>query len=153
VVVVERGHYESASVDVLSSETLLQLEDLGLRECFSTIQPTACPAIRSAWGHRDLVDRDFICNPYGPSWSVQRHRLDSMLAKAARQAGAIVVSQARPRSVDRTAAGWRLTTDTPSGPVTVHSELLVDASGPGASIARMLAVRRLVVSSLTAWSP
>lgn len=143
--VVERGSYSDGSrADILPSEVQLQLKGLNLWSRFCNVPPMPCHAIRSAWGHDTLVDRDFIRNAYGSSWCVHRIGFDRMLVDAARRAGAVVWTLAIPRHLSRQRGWWRLMVDTPRGTLAVLSRVLVDASGSGASIARMLSVKRLV---------
>ncbi len=104
--------------------------------------PTPCHAIQSAWGDRHLRERHFIRNVYGSGWCVHRSWFDSLLAECAREIGSVVVTQARPLHLSRRCGEWRVDVATPSGNFTVRSEFLVDASGAGASLARMLGARR-----------
>ena len=49
------------------------------------------PGIASAWGQAELYDNDFIVNPHGPGWHVDRRRFDAMLARAAEESGVEVL--------------------------------------------------------------
>jgi hypothetical protein len=43
--------------------------------------------IQAAWGSAELFDTDFIFNPYGTGWHLDRRRFDAMLASHADQCG------------------------------------------------------------------
>jgi flavin-dependent dehydrogenase len=143
--VIERGsHPDRSSADILPSEVQLQLKELGLWSRFRRAPRMSCHAIRSAWGQDAPADRDFIRNPYGAGWCVRRSSFDRLLVDAARRAGAAVLTEAVPRHLSKERGWWRLIVDTPRRTSAILSRVLVDASGPGASVARMLSVRRLV---------
>lgn len=153
VLIVERGQYqEKSEVDVLSPEIQIELRRLGLWDRFTLARPMRCEAIQSAWGHRQITEQHFIRNPYGSGWCVRRSWLDALLFEHARDAGSAVVTQARPIRLSRTGGEWRLDVETPSEGFTVRSTFLVDASGRGASLARMLGVRRLVLDRMVGLS-
>ena len=143
VLVLERGWYgDRSAIDVLTPEIRVELSRLGIWDRFTAADPTPCHAIQSAWGDDGVRERHFIRNPHGCGWSVRRCWLDSLLAHCARDAGAIFLTHARPVRVARAGAEWRLHVETPSGAFTARSDFLVDASGAGAALARMLGARR-----------
>ena len=49
------------------------------------------PGIASSWGGPNLYENDFIVNPYGPGWHLDRRRFDLMLAHAAQASGVEVL--------------------------------------------------------------
>lgn len=151
--VVERGRFdERPDVDVLSPEVQMELRRLGLWERFTAGAPLPCHAIESAWGRRQVREQHFIRNPYGAGWCVSRGWLDGFLAQQARDAGAGVLTQARVTQLARTGSQWRVGIEAAAGHRTVLCDFLVDASGPGASVARMLGVERMTVDRLVGLS-
>ncbi|MCF4129934.1 NAD(P)/FAD-dependent oxidoreductase [Methylobacterium sp. SyP6R] len=92
----------------------------------------------SAWGSDALEATDFLRDPDGPGWLLDRARFDADLRAAAREAGA-VLHPARLRAVERRDGVWRVSTD--DGAV-LGAAWLVDATGRSAALARRLGARR-----------
>ena len=93
----------------------------------------------SAWGSDTLEATDFICDPDGPGWRLDRARFDDDLREAARAAGA-VAHVARLRASGRCDQGWRVRGD--DGAV-LRAADLVDATGRAAAVVRRLGGSRL----------
>ena len=92
----------------------------------------------AAWNSAALVATDFIRDPYGPGWRLDRARFDADLRAAA--AGAGVTSRgAHVRDLGRQDAGWRIGFDDGS---VEHARWIVDATGRRSALARKLGVRR-----------
>jgi flavin-dependent dehydrogenase len=92
----------------------------------------------SVWGSSDPVYRDFLAEPDGPSWRLDRDLFESDLVGAARAAGASVQAQA-VRDVHREVDGWRLQLRNEGQ---VKARWLIDASGRAALVARRFGARR-----------
>jgi len=89
VTILERSRYEKFRVgETLPPEARLPLTVLGVWEEFLADQHVESPGIAFAWGGPNLYDNDFIVNPCGPGWHIDRRRFDLMLARAAAAAGA-----------------------------------------------------------------
>jgi 2-polyprenyl-6-methoxyphenol hydroxylase-like FAD-dependent oxidoreductase len=163
VIVLERSHYESTRIgETLPPEVKRPLTALGMWERFLADGPVGSPGIASAWGQAELYDNDFIVNPRGPGWHVDRRCFDSMLACAAEARGVEVLRGARGISVSQ-AARFRDVVGTPAGGLSAtwrvgavvaaqqlerRAALLVDATGRSASPARHLAGHRIVCDRL-----
>jgi flavin-dependent dehydrogenase len=80
-------------------------------------------ANRSAWGSAKLESADFVFNPLGHGWQVERAALDAALLRAVRELGVRVVER-------------RLRTSP-------HARFVLDATGRSAVIARSRGARRL----------
>ncbi len=107
VVVVERSAYDGMRVgETLPPESRLLLEDLGVWDRFQDGGHSPSPGILAAWGRAEPYDNDFILNPYGCGWRVDRSRFDSMLASSARDAGAAVLTASAVDRCGRAAGGW-----------------------------------------------
>lgn len=92
----------------------------------------------SAWGSEDIQHNDFIMDPSGTGWHLDRARFDADLRTAARQAGTNFLS-GLVDSIAATDFGWRVQCEGH----TIESRWIVDATGRVASIARQLgAVRK-----------
>ena len=88
VMVLERSRYESVRVgETLPPDIREPLSELGVWDRFERDGHAPSPGIASAWGHADLYDNDFVFNPYGHGWHIDRRRFDATLADAADEAG------------------------------------------------------------------
>lgn len=92
---------------------------------------------RSAWGSTQLVLTDFMFNPFGTGWHLDRGAFDERLIDTAEHAGVtvmrghtVVASERRP---DRT---WTLTFDAGNSARAITARVVCDASGRRATIAR-----------------
>jgi flavin-dependent dehydrogenase len=146
VAVLERSRYEPPRVgETLPPVVCLPLARLGLWDEFRAAGHARSPGIVSAWGADEPYENDFVFNPFGPGWHVDRAPFDAALAAAAEAAGAHVWRGTTPRSCRRQADGlWRVEVEGAggsAGPVLV-SRWAVDATGRPAWLARRLGVRR-----------
>jgi flavin-dependent dehydrogenase len=98
---------------------------------------------RSSWGGDGAaMERDFLREPYGHGWHLDRPAFNVTLLESVAAAGVPVWRQARVGSLNRTPAGWTIGVDLPGEAQTVTAESLIDASGRAAVVARQLGVRR-----------
>lgn len=147
VVVLERSAYEKARVgETFPPEIRLPLEQLGVWERFTTDGHLPSPGILAAWGGPEPFPHDFVLNPFGAGWRVDRRRFDAMLAEAAEAAGATVrrtvpVGGCRPQPGP--GGGWELGGD-------VLAAVVVDATGRASALRRDLGGRRVVHDRLVA---
>ncbi|MDD9965765.1 MAG: tryptophan 7-halogenase [Myxococcales bacterium] len=83
---------------------LLLLARLGLAERFLRGGHAPCPGFASVWGRPQVGYNDFIGDPAGPAWRLNRPAFDRMLADRARQLGADVTWGTRFAGVELAAA-------------------------------------------------
>lgn len=106
--------YEASGYDcprygeTLPPEVNAALRELGLWEGFSRLGSLEAPGIVSVWGSEVPSHQDFVSNPHGPGWHVDRNRFDAWLCDEAEAAGAVVFRNERAPA---------------------SAELLVDATG------------------------
>jgi flavin-dependent dehydrogenase len=93
----------------------------------------------SSWNSDQLVATDFIREPDGPGWRLDRLRFDANLRAGAIRAGA-GYRPARVMDVERRDASWVIKFEDGSTDV---AQWIVDATGRRASIARRLGAKRL----------
>jgi flavin-dependent dehydrogenase len=136
--------------EVLSPEIGSLLTQLGIWDRFLASGPQPAHAIWSSWGSDHLVAKDFVLNPHGPGWRVDRPAFDAMLLGAAEQAGARLQLGLRRIEVERAGARWRITAGTGDAPTTIVSRFVIDATGRRAAVARANGARRLERDSLVA---
>jgi flavin-dependent dehydrogenase len=146
VAVLERSAYHTTRVgETLPPEVRLPLLALGVWERFLASGPVASPGTVSFWGGPEPAEEDFLFNPYGNGWHVDRVAFDVMLARALMDSGGSVLDSARLASCIRAApSSWELVADVRGGSARFRARLLVDATGRAATLARRLGSRRVV---------
>lgn len=154
VLVVEAGAADRERVgESTPPDLLVSLLQLGLGERFRSGGHAPCPGNASLWGQ--LGHNDFLYNPMGPAWRLDRRRFDAMLATAAREAGAEVAFETRylraPSARLSIGEDQNLFLVQRGGvPTSVRAGWIVDATGPAARFARGLGVGRRVDDTLYA---
>jgi flavin-dependent dehydrogenase len=105
---------------------------LGLWEIFVAAGHRPSPGTVVIWGKAEPFENEFIANPYGTGWHLDRVRFDDMLLSAARTAGAEVRFVAAADGVEAEAR-W-----------------IIDATGRTSWLARRHGVRRHSIDRLVA---
>jgi flavin-dependent dehydrogenase len=99
---------------------------------------------RFVWGSDAPAERDFIYGTGGAGWRLDRRRFEEELATAAVEAGADWRYGCRLDACSREErGGWRLEVKTLRGIESHHADFVVDATGRGARLARLLGARRV----------
>jgi flavin-dependent dehydrogenase len=102
---------------------------------------------RSAWGGPELRDTDFIRDPAGHGWHVDRARFDPALRVIAANHGARVCAQAEVSQISQVSGRkWQVRV----GEETVESSWVIDCAGRASSFARSQSVRRKSFDKLMA---
>jgi flavin-dependent dehydrogenase len=138
VVLIERSDYRSQRVgETLPPAIKNPLTSLRVWEKFLADRHFPSFAIHSSWGQDRLYVNDFIFNPNGAGWHVDRVRFDAMLERAAENAGVSAYIGARPTSCDRCQRdGWSVAMKWKDRRLDFRSRILVDATGRAALVAR-----------------
>lgn len=146
VTVLERSRYEVPRIgETLPPQIQPLLAELGVLHRFLAGGHVRSPGIVVAWGQTELYENDFIVNPYGPGWHVDRRRFDAMLADAASALGAEVILGAQPTACVRIDSDlWNVKSVVDGIPLVREGNVLVDATGRSSSPARRLGGHRLV---------
>lgn len=105
----------------------------------------------SAWGSPVLQSLDFIFDPNGHGWHLDRARFDESLREAATGAGAEVRVGVRLTGAERQGQGWRLGLSSGEAVEEVECEWLMDATGRRSAIARRHGAARLHADNLVAF--
>ncbi|MGA7730213.1 MAG: NAD(P)/FAD-dependent oxidoreductase, partial [Chloroflexia bacterium] len=128
------------------------LRDLGLGERFLAEGHLPSYGTLSAWGSPFLQSTDFIFDPNGHGWHLDRARFDAFLRDQAREAGADVRHKTSLLGYewDPEMGLWRLSLLGARGTDDMHCRRLIDASGRRCVVARRQGVRRLADDALTA---
>lgn len=155
VLVVDAGKADRDRVgESVPPDVLVPLEQLGLGEVFRSADHKPCPGNASVWGRPQVGYNDFIYNPMGPAWRLNRRSFDSMLVNAALESGADIRWQTRFHQTRRLAGGGyelKLTAvSEPKHSNWVSAACVVDATGPKASFARAIGIKKQVSDKLFA---
>jgi flavin-dependent dehydrogenase len=141
VVLIERTDGSGNPIgESLPPSTNPLLQRLGLTETLAASRPLACHANRSSWGGDGrLVEHNFLSEPYGPGWHLDRPTFNRALFDFASDHAVICRRETRVQSATRSDNGrWQLTVATPERPETIEAGFIVDATGRGARIVRRL---------------
>ncbi len=142
VILLDRAKTNGCGLgETLVPEVCSTLSQLGVWDRFLADGPRPTHGIWSAWSEPRLVARDFIANPYGPAWRIDRDRFDRMLRSASEHAGARVEVGFKRVDVKRSAHGWSIAARRGTQVLSIDSRFVVDATGRAASLARASGVR------------
>lgn len=149
VVVFERAEYEHTRIgETLPPRARLPLEELKIWQQFADDGHLPASGTLSAWGSDDLRETQFLFNPYGSGWHLDRRKFESRFAQWAEEAGARVVRHARAREIRSFAdGGWRVDVERTERQ-SLDCAILIDASGRASFVARRLGADRLEYDTL-----
>ena len=153
VLIVESGNYTTTRVgESIPPDTLLLLDMLGLRASFLQEGHDTCYGSCSSWGTDELGYNDFLFNPHGNGWHLDRKRFDAFLAAKACEQGAELLTQTTFNSFtekDDTRFIVQLSRGKEKGsPFTIEAEYLIDASGFRATVAQGMGSKKLFLDRL-----
>jgi flavin-dependent dehydrogenase len=148
VVLLERADGERRSL----GESLPPAAGRLLRQVFggnTALDESTHPASfgsRAAWGSDVVVSNDFVLDPAGQGWRLDRARFDASLRDVAARLGVDIRTGSELTSLTPTADGWLL--ELPTGPI--EAGMVVDATGRAAVVARAAGAHRHPVDHLVA---
>lgn len=138
VLMVDRGDVGAHTVgESLPPAAAPLLRDLGVWERFLGDGHLPSHGNRSVWGNPTPDDHDFLSQPEGIGWHLDRPRFDAMLADAAAREGATIARRTRVIQCYRgDGADWRLDIAVEGRRRTVWARTMIDASGRARLLAR-----------------
>ncbi|MGK4585811.1 NAD(P)/FAD-dependent oxidoreductase [Kitasatospora sp. HPMI-4] len=143
VLLADAGSGPPKTGESLVPAARLLLHDLGVDVRALDADHRACHATLSAWGSPRLHRTDFITDPYGHGWHLDRPAFDRLLRACARADGVRVAERtAISHPVPQPDGGWQVTVRTDTTARTVRCRWLVDATGRRASLATRCGARR-----------
>jgi flavin-dependent dehydrogenase len=135
----------------LPPDIVLALDRLGLGDAFRADGHCRCPGNVSLWGRDKLGYNDFILNPMGPAWHIDRRRFDVMLRTRARETGASIWTATRAVAAEAADDGFVVTLRRRSeGSRRVRAARVLDATGSAAWFARSQGAVRSIHDRLVA---
>jgi flavin-dependent dehydrogenase len=146
VVLVDGGPPAGAAIgETIPPDARLLLDRLGLWQAFLDEGHEPCLGSASAWGNAVLGHNDFLLNPQGSGWHLDRARFDDFLRRHAVEAGASRI-EARFVDAEDRGDGWRLRL---TGERTLDARFVVDAGGRASAFARAVGARRMALDRLS----
>ena len=118
--------------ETLPPEARIHLQRLGYWDEFLKQKHVPCYGVVSVWGHSAPIEKDFIFNPHGHGWQLDRVLFESELLKAVAAAGGKVHFGIGSPVVSREVAGWRV--ESPSG--SWRAPWLLDCTGRNGALVR-----------------
>ena len=150
VAMIERSGYADTRVgETLPPSIRKLLVSLGVWDQFLAEKHSPSYGIRSAWGQDYLYDNDFIFNPYGTGWHIDRGRFDAMLARNVEHAGTKLYRPARLISSAEDGTGsWDIEFACEGGRKGLRAKLVVDATGRKSLLACRQGAKRITCDRL-----
>ena len=118
------------------------LTDMGLWESFTAEGHSPCYGNRATWGSAQPVETDFLRDPDGHGWHIDRARFEVWLRAIAVDRGALLLAPARTQSMEWDGRRWRVRLATTAGSIELIARLVIDAAGRAAPVARLAGARR-----------
>lgn len=147
VLLVEAGVVEDTAAvrigESIPPESRLLLEKLGIWQGFLAAGHEPCLGSCSVWGGDEPGYNDFLFNPHGHGWHLDRGRFDAWLARRAADEGVEIRDRTRYDGVEACKGGFALRLTTAEVSRTVTTRFVVDATGSASRFARSMgAIRR-----------
>lgn len=149
VALIEQDGYQSPRVgETLPPFIRQQLTGLGVWQRFLETGPLESFGIQSAWDTAEAREQEFMLNPYGCGWHVDRARFDGMLAASAADAGAEWITARVGACYQDPDGQWRLEAPQEGIMLRLSGRILVDATGRKALLASRLGAQAQVADRL-----
>ena len=124
------------------------LARLGIWATFLAARHQRSAGMVVSWGKDEPYENEFIYNPYGCGWHLNREAFDQMLVSAAKEAGTTIYKIVGSPDCDRD--GRTIIAHTETEDVILTARWLVDATGRRAWLARRRGVRRRAIDRMIA---
>jgi flavin-dependent dehydrogenase len=147
---IERSGYADTRVGETLPPSIRKLL-VGLRLWDQFVAGNHSPSfgIHSAWGQAELHADDFIFNPYGTGWHVDRARFDAMLARNVEHAGTKFYRHAQLISCAEDGTGvWVIEFACEGRRKSLRAKFVVDATGRKSLLACRQGAKRITYDRL-----
>jgi flavin-dependent dehydrogenase len=151
ILLVEAGCYEGPRIgESIPPDTRILLEKLGIWENFLNECHEPCLGSCSSWGADSLGYNDFLFNPLGNGWHLDRMRFDAFLARKASELGVQFLANTRFQGCDDIGAdSYRLRLNgADQKPFAATARFVVDATGTRSCFARCMGAGKLFLDQL-----
>lgn len=122
--------------------------DMGLLESFLREQHEPWYGNVSVWGSAEPEERDFLRDPDGHGWHLDRLRFEMWLRALAQERGAELLSPATLDGLQRSGEKWFVRLKTDQNPIEVTARFVIDAGGQSAPLVRKLGQKSRVLENL-----
>jgi len=119
------------------------LSDIGLLESFERLGAEPWYANRFLWGTASMEETDFLRDPAGHGWHLDRREFENFLRQAAIARGAALLAPVGIESIERKEDGFAVTLRSEAGPIGIFAKQMIDAGGRTAPAASRLGAKRL----------
>ncbi|MEM8908338.1 MAG: NAD(P)/FAD-dependent oxidoreductase [Bacteroidota bacterium] len=145
VLAIDRSRQPSLKIgESLAPAAQGVLQQLGVWEAFQRGAHQTCFGNRSAWGSSAIQYHDFIRQPPGYGWHIDRPAFEQLLIEKARQLGVSIAQSTSIREANWQQTHWEVHL---KGPIPslqqVQPTLILDASGRHSFLGRQLGIDRL----------
>jgi flavin-dependent dehydrogenase len=149
VAIIERSDYDAFRVgEHLPPSAKPLLASLGIAELLDGEAHARSPGIRSVWGAPEPADKDYIFHPHGEGWNLGRPAFDRCLMAHAVELGTASLTRAKVLDLRRTSGQWHLALAQDTQTCELSADVLIDATGRAASIAKRLGANPIVYDDL-----
>jgi flavin-dependent dehydrogenase len=124
------------------------LRELGVLDTVDGGGHLPCPGNRSLWGGPEVGFNDFMFDPVGKGYHLDRALFDERLRAAARSEGVDVLGGTRLTGAEPRGEGLELTISSASSTVRMSPAVTVDATGAAGAFTRRLGIARNVLDNL-----
>ena len=144
VALFEQSHYDQLRIgETLPPLARIPLLSLGVWDRFLKDAHAPSYGTVSVWGQERPYENEFIFNPYGHGWHIDRRRFDAMLVRASEEAGARVSRSTRVTVAIPESRGWSLEFLEKGERRSMAAKFLVDATGRASTFARRQGASRV----------
>ncbi len=121
------------------------LTDMDIWDDFLQQNHQPCFGNRSIWASTDIIEADFLRDPYGHGWHLDRAQFDLWLKEHAINRGAQTFIPFKLNTYDYQDGQWYITlSSSPENTQHITADIVIDATGRACPIPRKLGVKRIV---------
>jgi flavin-dependent dehydrogenase len=149
VAIIEKSDYSELRIgETIQPQTSTLLNDLKINdEIFHHHLPSN--AIQSAWGDISLKENNFIFNPFGHGWHLNRLKFDKQLINHAEKAGSHIFFNSEIKSIEQNdTVNWIIRILNEDHEKTIGARFAIDATGRSAFLVRKQGGKRLNIDHL-----
>jgi len=138
ILVIESGHYaKQRAGESIPPDTRLLLKQLNIWQEFLNDNHDPCLGSHSAWGMPELGYNDFMFNPMGHGWHLNRQKFDQFLAKQVQKCGIDFIQKTKVYNSHYANKIHKVFIKVKNGfTFQIESKFIVDASGINSSFSK-----------------
>jgi flavin-dependent dehydrogenase len=119
------------------------LSDIGLIESFERLGAAPWHANRFVWGTPSMAEADFLRDPAGHGWHLDRTEFEICLRRSAIVRGAPLLAPVGIESIEQKEEGFAVILRSEGGLINIFAKVIIDAGGRTAPAASRLGAKRL----------